>query len=766
MGADATHRIPGLSDAVEILVDRWGIPHIYAKNEADLFLAQGFNAARDRLWQIDTWRKRGLGLLAADLGPAFLARDKAARLFLYRGDMDAEWAAYGPRAKAWTESFVAGINAYVDLVRREPARLPAEFRLLGTEPAMWAAEDVVRCRAHALVKNVETEIARANIAARFGIEADRLHRKLEPAWTTRLPDGLPPGPIPPEVWRTYLLATDPLALAAGDPMSPPRLDALANTGSNNWAIAPARTATGRPILASDPHRVHELPSLRYIAHLSAPGLDVIGAGEPAVPGVSFGHNDRVAFCLTIHPADQEDLYVYELDPADALRYRYGQDWERMRVVRERVEVRGAAAEDVALFFTRHGPVLHIDRAANRAYAVRTIWNEPGAAAYLGSLRYMGARNAAEYRDALAHWVSPSSNHVFADVDGHIGWAVGAHIPKRPNWDGLAPVPGDGRYEWAGFNTAREMPQMFDPPRGWVGTANEMNLPPEFDSARHKTGFEFSDGARAARLHEAMAADKRWTLADNQALQADVTSMTARRMCAVLAQASGFAGEAARARALFAGWDHVLGAGSAPAALFEIWFSKHLTPAVIATLGPPGLAAMVAVPDTALIADVIEACDPGFGEPAARDALLARTLAAAWAEVVSLLGPDPTSWAWGRLHQGYFEHPLTRLAPAALKARLDVGPLPKGGSKLTLNNNGYRNTDFRVISGVSWRMVADVGAWDNSVTVNAPGQSGDPASPHYRDHFPLWAEERYVPMLYSRAAVEAATERRIVLVPAT
>jgi penicillin amidase len=298
----------------------------------------------------------------------------------------------------------------------------------------------------------------------------------------------------------------------------------------------------------------------------------------------------------------------------------------------------------------------------------------------------------------------------------------------------------------------------------VGTANEMNLPPDFDHKTLKTGFEFSDGARAARLHEAMGATARWSVADNQALQADVTSITARRLCRVLADAKGFGAEASRARALFDGWDHRLLPDSAPAALFEIWFTKHLTPAVMAALAPAGAAALITVPDTALITNLVETCDSGFGGAPARDALLARTLEAAWRESSTLLGADPKAWAWGTLHQGYFEHPLTRLAPDALKAAFDAGPLPKGGSKLTLNNNGYRNTDFRVVSGVSWRMVVDVGGWDNSVTVNAPGQSGDPRSPHYRDHFPLWATERYVPMLYSRAAVEAATERRILLKP--
>ncbi len=758
-----TVSLPGLAAEAEILIDRWGIPHIYAASQRDAFFVQGFNAARDRLWQIDFWRKRGLGLLAGDLGAGYVERDQAARLLLYRGDMAAEWACYGADAQARVTAFAAGINAYIELVEREPSRLPVEFRMLGTQPARWSPEDVVRCRAHARVRNLDAEVTRACIVAGFGLDADRLHKGLQPEWRVQVPDGLEPHAIPPEVMRTYLLGCEPHAMDSATPADP--VDEAGEYGSNNWALSPARTATGRAILASDPHRVHDQPSLRYIAHLVAPGLDVIGAGEPAIPGVSLGHNDRLAFSLTIHPADQEDLYVYTLNPADPDLYRYGEGWERMRVVTESIPVRGGDPVPVALRFTRHGPVLHIDRTANRAYALRSVWWEPGTAAYMASLAYLTAGNFTEYQKALEGWGAPSTNHVVADVDGHIGWQAAAKIPVRPNWDGLMPVPGDGRYEWAGTIATSSLPHTTDPACGWVGSANQMNLPPDFDYRHHKTGFEWSDGTRYARLSEALAGEKRWSVAETLALQTDVLSLPARRLCALLAAASGT--EAAEARALLAGWDHRLEVESGPAALFEIWFTKHLMPAIPKTLGPDGFARLIGVPDTALYADLLEkADDPGFGpDPkSTRDALLLRTLAAAWAEAQERLGGDVAGWHWGQLHQGYFSHPLSRLVPPAVAAKLDVGPAPKGGSGLTVNNNGYRGSDFRVMSGVSWRMVLDVGNWDASWTINAPGQSGDPASPHYRDLFPLWAKDEYVPMLYSRAAIEAAVTRRIRLLP--
>lgn len=745
-----TITVPNLPAEAEIVIDRWGIPHIRAATEAAAFFAQGFNAARDRLWQMDAWRKRGLGLLAGDLGPAYVERDQAARLLLYRGEMAAEWAEYGSDAEAWTTAFAAGINAYVDLVAREPARLPLEFKLLGTQPAHWSPEDVVRCRTHARVRNLDAEITRNNIAARFGIEADRFHKLLEPAWTVVVPEGWQAEPIPPEVMRCYLLATEPNAIGSGTPSDPLALD---NQGSNNWALAPSRTTTGRAILASDPHRVHEQPSLRYITHLTAPGLNVIGAGEPAVPGVSLGHNDVLAFSLTIHPTDQEDLYVYELHPEDAELYRYGEGWERMRLVEEQIPVRGEAPRSVTLRFTRHGPVLHHDPVGKRAYALRSVWQLPGTAAYLASLNYLKARNFDDYAKALEGWGAPSTNHVVADVDGNIGWAAAGMVPIRPSWDGLLPVPGDGRHEWAGIMRSSGLPRATNPEAGWLGTANQMNLPPDYDVATKKTGFEWTDGARFARLSGALAGDHRWSVAETLALQTDVTCVPARRLCALLARME----DTHPAWALLAGWDHRLLADSGPAALFEIWFAKHLVPGVMRALAPEGLPAMVAVPDTQLTLTLLE----GEEHAARRDGLLRETLTAAWDEAASLLGPDPAGWAWGALHQGYFEHPLSRFAPD-LAARLDVGPAPKGGSNLTINNNGWRAKDFRVISGVSWRMVLDVGNWDASVTINSPGQSGNPDSPHYHDLFPLWARDEYVPMLFSEAAVDAAAEARIIL----
>jgi len=762
------HRVPGLEQTAEIVVDRWGIPHIRARTRHDVFFVQGCNAARDRLWQLDLWRKRGLGKLAADFGPGFLAQDRAARLFLYRGDMAAEWAAYGtPEARAITEAFAAGINAWIALTEQQPELLPPEFAAMGTRPQRWDAADVVRIRSHGLVRNVLSEVVRAQVMARAGLETDLLRRSIEPPWTPAVPEGLDPNDIPLNVLDVFKLATvrldfspERLAATLDDAWRWTKVDDLGDVyaeGSNNWAVSGSRTASGRPIMASDPHRAHALPSLRSIVHLTGPGIDVIGAGEPAVPGISFGHNDRAAFGLTIFPMDQEDLYVYETNPDDPDQYRYGTGWESMRSVRETIAVKGAADQEVALKFTRHGPVVYEDAAKHRAFAVRSVWSEPGASAYFTSIACLDVGSPAEYAKALRNWATPSLNHVYADRDGNIAWFVVGRAPIRPNWDGLLPVPGDGRYEWAGFHPFEDLPSAVNPPRGYVATANEMNMPPDYPYRERRLGFEWSEWSRTRRIHEVLDAQPQHTLQQSMQLQTDDLSIPARRLGAVIAAVQG-SGDDAIGLDLLRRWDHHLAADSAAAALFEVWWSQHLKPALLDLLAPdPTVRALVAPGDAETLLALLERPDHRLPD---RDTLLARTLAAAVADCRARMGPDLASWAWGRLHHGYFEHPLATVVPGMI----DVGPLPKGGSSQTPMNAGYRLSDFRVTSGASFRMVIDVGNWDNSRAINAPGQSGDPRSPHYADLAPLWAEGDYVPLLYSEAAVDDVARLRIVLTP--
>ena len=762
--------VAGLNAPADIVIDHWGIAHIFAANIRDAFFLQGYNAARDRLWQIDLWRKRGLGLLAKSLGPAYIDQDRAARLFLYRGDMEKEWTAYAPDSRRWVAAFVDGVNAYVAQVQSGARPLPVEFKLTDSRPETWSAEDVLRIRSHALVSNVTSEVARARIVCAGGLKADELRRKIEPlGHKVTIPPGLNPCDVPADVLKDYLLATKQVdfgaltATARHAELSAERqlaaaLDTQSTEGSNNWVIAPSRTATGRPILANDPHRQLGSPSLRYIVALNAPGLNIIGAGEPALPGISLGHNDDIAFGITIFAIDQEDLYVYELSKSNPDAYRYQSGWEKMQIVRETIDVKGGAAREVELRFTRHGPVLSLDAANHRAFAMRTVWNESGLAGYFGSSRLLMAKNWNDFKVATNAWGAPPLNIVYADTQGNIGWAASGRAPIRKNWDGLLPVPGDGRYEWAGFHGKDVLPSLLNPEQGYFGTANEMNLPSGYPNERNRIAFEWTDRSRIDRINELLATKTKMTLADSMAIQTDAVSAQSRRAVALLASLSSPDAALTQALKLLEGWNHEESTGSAAAAIYEVWATKHLGKTTVAKAAPEA-ARLIDNGQLQAVIEYLEHPDGALGaDPAAaRDAILLESLKSALAELNQRLGPDMTTWSWGRLHRATFEPAVAVLADPELRAQMSVGPLQTPGSSSTPRAQAYRPSDFSVIAGASVRLVMDVGAWDNSVAMNTPGQSDDPMSAHYRDLFPMWAQGSYVPLRFSRAAVDGDAE---------
>lgn len=770
MTAGEDYVLDGLQGPAEILVDRWGVPHLYASSLDDVFRVQGFNAARDRLWQLDFWRRRGLGLLAEVLGPSLTERDRATRLFVYRGDMHAEWLAYGPDTKRVATAFVEGVNAWIRHVLADPELLPLEFRELGYRPALWAPEDVARIRSNGLYYNLDEEVARALVLRDHGPEVEDLRRQRQPPVELVVPDGLDLSLIPDDVLRVYRLAIDPPDLRGAA--------ATASQGSNNWVLAPERTTTGRPLLANDPHRALSVPSLRYLAHLSAPGLDVIGAGEPALPGVSIGHNGRIAFGLTIFPIDQEDLYVYQTNPEQPLEYRYRDRWEPMGVVTDTIPVKGEDPVQAELRFTRHGPVIYQDPERHTAFAVRAAWLEPGMAPYLGSMDYMRARNWDEFLAAMNRWGAPPENQLYADPAGNIGWKPAGLTPIRPNWTGMLPVPGDGRYEWAGFRGMDELPVAANPARGWLATANEMNLPDDFPAQEKVISFDWHAPSRAERLAEVFDGRRRFSPSDCVRLQSDFVSVPARRILRRLAEVQADDPATAEALTLLAGWDGDLRPDSAAGALFEVWYRRHLRPELLRqalrrAIGEDQVEGALAAitPDEILLTDArvdLELVERPGGRlgpnpEATLDDILRSSLRQAVGDVEQLLGPDRQRWAWGRLHVARLAHPLSPLLDEATRARLAVGPVARGGSGDTVGNTAYTPT-FTQSGGATFRIVVDVGNWDGSLAMNSPGQAGDPASPHYADLFAPWGRGEAFPLLYSRGAVEAATEHRIRLHP--
>jgi penicillin amidase len=744
--------VTGLRRPVTVLRDSWGIAHIYAETQDDLFFAQGFVAAQDRLWQMDLWRRVGEGKLAEILGPAAVERDRFARLLRYRGEMKAEYESYAPDARQIIEAFVRGVNFFIASNRD---RLPIEFQLTGIKPELWTPEVcLTRMAGYVMTRNASTEVLRAELAHKLGPALVDQWIETDPPRKLDLPQGLDLEGIDRRILAAANAASAPVRFAPEDP---------SNVGSNNWVIDSTLSATGKPILANDPHRTIALPSLRYLVHLVGPGWNVIGAGEPALPGVAAGHNERIGFGFTIVGIDQQDLYVEETNPANPNEYRWRGGWERMRVEREQIKVKGRAEPvEVELKFTRHGPVIYEDAARRRAYALRWVGSEPGTAGYLASLSLNRARNWTEFLRALERWKVPSENLVYADVDGNIGWQAAGLTPVRRGWSGLVPVPGaEGRYEWQGFLPLSDLPRSFNPSRHFIATANHNILPPGY---KHELGYEWAAPFRFQRIAETLSsAGRKFTIADFERLQHDETSIPARELTRLLKEAKGASDALRPYMDLLTGWDCVLSKDSAAAALFEVWLTK-LVPAVFKSRVPaevwPLVAGRISLVKTI---GVLKNPERWFGSfaRADRDAALFKSLEEAVAEAQAKLGPDATKWRWGALHVAPFRHALS--SDEARRALFDLPAVERGGDGNTPNATGGAN--FRQTSGASFREILDLADWDRSVATSVPGQSGQPLSLHYSDLLPLWAEGRYFPLLFSRKKVEEVAKERLVLEPA-
>ena len=739
--------LDGIREQVEVLRDTWGVPHIYAKTVEDLFFAQGFVAAQDRLWQMETWRRVGEGKLAEILGASAIERDRFARLMRYRGDIEAEWASYAPDARHIIESFVRGINAYIETSRDQ---LPIEFQLTGIRPEPWTPEVCLsRMAGYIMTRNAASEVQRAELVRAVGAEKAAELFETDPLAKLEIPPGLDLTGIDRRVVQA--------AFAAGAAPS-----FHSNEGSNNWVVAGLLTDTGKPILANDPHRTIALPSLRYMVHLVGPGWNVIGAGEPTLPGVAAGHNERVGFGFTIVGIDQQDLYVEETSPTDATLYRYQGRWERMKIEREQINVKGQSEPvEIELRFTRHGPVIYEVARLNRAYALKWVGAEPGAAGYLAALSLNRARNWNEFLKASERWRVPSENLVYADVDGNIGWQAVGLAPVRRGWAGLLPVPGrDGRYEWQGFLPLSELPGSYNPATGFIATANHKIIPAGY---KHNLNFEWAPPHRFWRIEEVLRKGEKFSVDDFKRLQQDELSLPAREIVPLLRGLKVDEPRLAEARDFLLKWDFRMSKESAQAAVYAAWFQR-LIPNFIERIAPAEAKSLVtgAMVYSRMLRSLKTPDRKTFGAAmtAVRNEILLKSLSQALAELRQRLGPEMRRWRWGDLHFAEFKHALS--TDEATRAVFDIERVSRGGDQSTVNMTGGGN--FLQTSGASFREILDLSDWDNSVAINVPGQSGQPTSPHYADLLPLWTAGEYFPMLFSRAKVEMYTRQRLMLEP--
>jgi penicillin amidase len=781
-----TLTVPGLDAPVEILKDEWGISHIYAETEHDLFFAQGWNAARDRLFQLEIWRAQATGTTAEILGPRAVERDRGTRLFKFRGDMTQEMRHYHPRGDEIIPAYVDGVNAYITQTLERPGELPLPFRLLGIRPKLWTPE-VVISRHQGLLGNIGQELDIGRAVCAIGAEAVREIEYFHPHDPVlELDEEIDCASLTENdvlgVYDAFRRGIDfrPEDIVLADLRAGEReFEAMAavldqeakileqrdveDIGSNNWVVSGDLTLDGYPFMVNDPHRAQSAPSLRYWVHLVGPGWNVIGGGEPVLPGISIGHNEYGAWGLTVFGTDGEDLYVYRTNPDNPNEYWYRGEWEPMRVLTETIQVKGADPVTVELKYTRHGPVTFEDRDIGLAYAMRAAWMEVGGAPYLASLRMNQATDWEEFREACTYSNIPGENMVWADRAGNIGWQAVGIAPIRRTFSGMVPVPGDGRFEWDGYLPIDAKPHEHNPERGYIETSNSNYTPPDYPYLE-AIGYTWTDPYRWARASEVLESGRKLGMMDMIQLQHDYLSIPARTLVPLLedVRSDDTQVEEARRR-LIHGWDYVLDPNSVEAGIY-VAFERKLLDAVEALKVPPAARDYLGVGMKKAI-DMLLGPDGDFGEDpiGGRDAVLLRALEQGVAELRQKLGPDMDRWIYGQENYKHalIRHPLSAAVDDETRALLDVGPAPRGGSSYTVGNTGGGDNQT---SGASFRIFVDTRDWDNALGMNTPGQGGDPESPFYRNLFDLWANDRVFPAFYSREKLEGVTEERVGLMP--
>ncbi|MFN2290245.1 MAG: penicillin acylase family protein [Anaerolineae bacterium] len=783
--------LPGLKAEVEVIRDRWGVPHIYAASEEDLFFAMGYVHAQDRMWQMEFQRRLAAGRLSEVIGEATLEFDRIFRILgLYRA-AEADLAALEPDSRRTLNAYSTGVNAYL---AAHPGRWSVEFSLLGFAPEPWKPADSLswmKVMAWNMGCNWASELIRAHLAAQLGPE---LAVDLEPAYPDDNPtvvqgSGLPEGAdTPPNGWGSADLrqALEEVLDLFGPAPNPPAAPASpgmtqARGNSNQWVVSGDRTASGQPLLSNDTHLLLGLPAAWYQVHLSGGGYDVTGVSLPGLPGFAVGHNEHCAWGITIAWQDAQDLYVERFHPDDPGLYEYEGEWLEAKVYREEIQVKGRAEPEIEeVVVTHHGPI--ISRLAGEDVSVALRWTalEPSDT-MSGILRLSKAQTWDEFRAAVGYLSAPPLNFVYADREGNIGFVQAGRVPIRTQGYGLVPVPGwNGDHEWQGYLPLDELPQAYNPESGWLATANNLVVDQAYP---HYLSADLENPARCRRIVDLITAQKGLTADDFIRFQLDTYSRQSQRFARHLLTIQPQSAAEARALEHLRGWDGHLEAGSVAPTLCQVCilralhviFDGHLSelaPAYIG-LGLTALGEHSPYHDRSIVRllDLLDGKgsdhwlrDPVSGQKRPVQEVLHQALRETLALLEAELGADMDRWTWGRVNRTYFSHPVGEVKP--LNLLFNKGPYPASGGPDTLLRASSRpEYPFPAVEvGDALRFIADPGDWEQCRIVIPGGQSGHVASRHYADLLPLWREGWFQAMPFRRDQVERYAKKRLILAP--
>ena len=762
-----TLRLPGLEAPVEIIRDRWGVPHVYADHLHDLVFAQGFIHAQDRLWQMEINRRTATGRLSEVFGEIALDTDRLARTFGFHRLAAADWEAADEELRGLLEAYSAGVNVSLD---QTGGRMPVEFTLLRHWPEPWTALDSLswtRVMLWNLSHAWAGELVRARLIEKLGPEraAD-----LEIRYPERNPITLPSG------IEFNRLTPDGMLEAAEGPFLGRAF------GSNGWAVTGGRTTTGAPVLCNDMHLGLQLPGVWYAIHLVAgpdgEQLNVTGVSLPGVPLVMVGHNAHIAWGMTLAFTDCEDLFVEKFHPDDPQRYEFQGEWREAKAIHEVIHVKGRAEPHLEVVtVTHHGPIISdvVDFPAQRL-AVQSMALQP-CPAIEGWFRLNRAQGWDDFVGAMRLIEATQFNVVYADVEGNIGYWVTGKVPLRARGQGMVPAPGwTGEYEWVGEIPFEEMPHALNPGQGYVVTCNHCIIP---DNYPHYLGSVWMNGYRARRIVDVFESKDTLSPDDFRALHVDFYCIPGLELVARLEGLSSSEPAVQAALDTLRAWDGNLTTDSIGGTLYEVilyrllhnlWkpalgqellyqlLGEGIHPLLYASSEFHGQGTVTALrmlddPDSAWVRDA-----------GGKEALLLRSLGEAVAWLKETLGTEMDGWQWGRLHGAIFPHSLGIQPP--LDRVFNRGPYPIGGDTDTVCQTAYLARDPYDVKAwaPSYRQIVDLGDLSRSAVAFPPGQSGQLGSPHYDDLIEPWLKGEYQPMLWTREQVEREAEGRLRLEP--
>ena len=761
-------------DKVEVLRDNNGINHIYANNQRDLFFMQGYLAAKDRLFQFEIWRRQATGTVSEIFGEEELERDIGTRLFMFRGDLKEELNHYHDEGFEIITSYTEGVNAYIREVMNNPKSLPIEFKLLNIKPELWNPADVIS-RHQGLLGNIEQELNIGRAVSKIGEEKVKSLQWFHPKDPElKLDENITEQDLDNDILKLYKAFRKPIEfkkeylvkkylkeneLEISFIENEKYLDDKFSIGSNNWTISGNKTISGYPILANDPHRTIVAPSLRYITHLVAPGWDVIGGGEPEIPGISIGHNGFGAWGLTVFRTDAEDLYIYDINPKNLNQYWYKGRWYDFKIIKESIPIKGRENFEVDLYYSVHGPVTFIDKERKKGYAVRCGWLEPGGSPYLASLRMNQSNSWDEFREACNYSNIPGENMIWADREGNIGWQAVGIAPIRNTHSGLVPVMGDGRYEWVDYLPIIEKPNIFNPKEDFFATANQNVTPISYDKW-NAIGFSWSDPYRGDRVDEILSSKKKLSMQDMIDLQVDYFSYPSVYLIDLLNEVidneNNFLSQYIRYIDLLNDWDNKLLKNSVEAMIYVSW-ERTIIKLFHEEFVPEEVNELLSVQLYTIIDQISKM------EVNQKKSFLIETFIVSINNLKNKFGENIENWTYGQNEYKRIKvkHPLEDIVNDSIYKILSFKSYPRGGNGYTPNST---SSNLSQSSGASFRVIIDTKDWDNSLATNSPGQSGNPTSPFYRNLYEDWANDKYFNLFYSKEKIKSNLHTREIYYP--